>query len=167
MLLADARQRAGLSVTELARRAGTSRPTLSAYEHGRVSPRLDTVERILSAAGQSLRLVRRPRWREVAVGRGRITHVPDVLPRLEVCDALAVVGLPLHVDWSSRDRTVDLADRPQRLRAYEAILREGRRRDVERYVDGALLVEAWDDLVLPRSIRDAWQSVIDEARGHG
>lgn len=107
---------------------------MSAYEHGRVSPTLDTVERILSAAGQSLRLVRRPRWREAPVGRGRITHLPDLLPR---------------------------------LRAYEAILREGRRRDVERYIDGALLVEAWDDLVLPRDVRAAWQSVIDEARGQG
>jgi DNA-binding XRE family transcriptional regulator len=37
-LLAQARHAAGLSQGELARRAHTSRPTLSAYEHGRKSP---------------------------------------------------------------------------------------------------------------------------------
>jgi transcriptional regulator with XRE-family HTH domain len=166
-LLTEARERAGLSRAELARRSATSRPTLSAYEHGRVSPTIDTFERVLAATGHHLEIIRSPEWREVPVGRGRGAHVPDDLPRLATNDAVATVELPLHLDWSSRDRTVDLADRRQRLRAYEAILREGRPADIERYIDGALLVDAWEDLVLPRFIRTAWQSVIDQARGHG
>jgi hypothetical protein len=79
-----------------------------------------------------------------------------------VREALGLVELPIHLDWSRRDRTVDLADRRQRQRAYEAILREGRPDDIEAYVDGALLVDSWNELVLPRAIRSAWQPLIDE-----
>ncbi|MGH3566862.1 MAG: helix-turn-helix transcriptional regulator [Pseudonocardia sp.] len=53
-MLAQARQRAGISQDELAKRAGTSRPTLSAYEHGHRSPTLRTASRILAAAGFEL-----------------------------------------------------------------------------------------------------------------
>jgi transcriptional regulator with XRE-family HTH domain len=42
---------AGLSVRELAARAGTSHPTLIAYEQGRKVPRADTRDRIIRAAG--------------------------------------------------------------------------------------------------------------------
>ena len=46
-----ARRRSGLSSRALARRAGTSHATLLAYEAGRKTPRVDTLERILRAAG--------------------------------------------------------------------------------------------------------------------
>jgi hypothetical protein len=39
--------------------------------------------------------------------------------------------------------------------------REGTANDLLRYVDGALLVDLWDELVLPHEIRAAWQPVID------
>lgn len=166
-LLTEARERSGLTRAELARRSATSRPTLSAYEHGRVSPTLDTFARVVAATGHRLEVVRVPQWSEVAFGRGRVAHVPDELPRLATHDAVATVELPLHLDWSSRDRSVDLSQRQPRLRAYETILREGRPVDIEQYVDGVLLVDAWDDLVLPRPIRVAWQPVIDQPRRHG
>jgi hypothetical protein len=35
--------------------------------------------------------------------------------------------------------------------------------DIKGCLDGALLVDLWTDLVLPREIRDAWQPVIDGA----
>ncbi len=35
--------------------------------------------------------------------------------------------------------------------------------DLLRYVDGLLLVDLWDELVLPREVRGAWQPVIDTA----
>lgn len=50
-LLLRARTRAGLSLRQLARRAGTSHATLSAYEHGRKVPTVETLDRILRAAG--------------------------------------------------------------------------------------------------------------------
>jgi len=50
-ILRDARRRSGLSLRVLARRAGTSHSTLAAYESGRVTPTVDTLDRIVRAAG--------------------------------------------------------------------------------------------------------------------
>ncbi len=55
-LIKLARHDAGLSQRELARRAGTSQATLSAYEVGRKSPSFDTLVRIIRATGQDLRV---------------------------------------------------------------------------------------------------------------
>ena len=51
LLIADARRTAGLSLRALAARAGTSHATISAYEAGRVTPNVETLDRILRAAG--------------------------------------------------------------------------------------------------------------------
>jgi transcriptional regulator with XRE-family HTH domain len=165
VLLSEARELAGLSKAALAERAGTSRPTLSAYEHGRVSPTLETAERILAATGHRLAIASIPRWREVDVGRGRTAAVSDRLPDLPVRGALRAFVMPLHLDWSRPGRTVDLADRRQRARAYEVVLREGRPVDIESIVDGALLVDLWDELVLPKRLRTLWQPLVDQVRG--
>ena len=53
-LLREARRRAGLSQAALARRAGTSQPTLSAYERGLKDPSAATLDRLLAAAGTAL-----------------------------------------------------------------------------------------------------------------
>lgn len=164
-LLSDAREAAGLSKTDLAERARTSRSTLSAYEHGRVSPTLDTAERILAAAGHRLTAAPVLRWHDVELGGGRTAAVPDRLPDLPAREAVRRFEMPLHLDWSRPGRAVDLSDRRQRARAYEAVLREGRPEDIESIVDGALLVDLWDDLVLPRRLRTVWQPLIDEAVG--
>ena len=55
-LIKLARHDAGLSQRELALRAGTSQATLSAYETGRKSPSLETLTRIVRAAGSDLRI---------------------------------------------------------------------------------------------------------------
>jgi transcriptional regulator with XRE-family HTH domain len=52
--LRAARRRAGLSLRALAERAGTSHATLVAYEAGTKIPRVDTLTRILRAAGFAL-----------------------------------------------------------------------------------------------------------------
>ena len=49
--LRRARLDARLSLRALAERAGTSHATLAAYEAGRTIPRVDTLDRILRAAG--------------------------------------------------------------------------------------------------------------------
>ena len=82
-------------------------------------------------------------------------------PLLPISRAFATVELTLHLDWSSADRTVDLADRRQRARCYEIVLREGTPDDIETYIEGALLVELWSELVVPADIRSAWQQIID------
>ena len=55
--------------------------------------------------------------------------------------------------------------RADRARVYEIVLQEGRPADILAYVDGALLVDLWDDLVLPRAVRSAWAPVIQPSRG--
>lgn len=72
--------------------------------------------------------------------------------------------LPLHLNWSQPDRRFDLRDRRDRARVYEIVLREGGPDDVLAYVDGVLLIDLWDELVLPRDIRQAWSEVVDQAR---
>lgn len=159
-LLTQARGAARLSQGALAEAAGTSRPTLSAYEHGRKSPTLDTAWRIVGVAGFELALAAKVEFVEVAADRARRIMVPTALPRLLLNDALATVELPLHLNWSDRGRRYDLRDRRQRARVYEIVLREGGPADVLAYVDGALLVDLWDELVLPLAVRAAWNAVI-------
>lgn len=159
-VIEQAREAAGLSQDALARRAGTSRPTLSAYEHERKSPTLATAARIIAAAGFDLTITPQIEFRELATDRGRSIQVPSALPRLAVDQAFATVELPLHLNWSDRGRHYDLRDRRQRARVYEIVLREGGTDDVLAYLDGALLVDLWADLVLPAAIRAAWQPVV-------
>src|SRR5665811_831905 len=78
--------------------------------------------------------------------------VPTRLPRLNLDDALATVELPLYLNWSDHGRTFNLRDRRQRARVYEIVLREGGPADVLAYIDGALLVDLWDKLVLPVAV---------------
>ena len=163
-LLERARHQAGLSRSELARRAGASRPTLAAYAAGTKNPNLATAERIIRAAGFDLELVPRPVFREAAVGHGHAIYVPAILPRLAVDRALGRVRLPLHLNWSHPGREFDLSDRRQRARVYEIVLREGTGQDISDYVDGALLVDLWPDLILPAGLRRAWQPLIDTIR---
>ena len=69
-LLEQARVSSGMTQDELARRAGTSRPTLSAYEHGRKSPTVATFARILPR--------RDGNWQH-----SRTCHSPSSHPRAE------------------------------------------------------------------------------------
>lgn len=86
---------AGLSLRQLAARAGTSHATLIAYEQGRKVPRADTRDRIIRAAGYVATPVG-PRRRvvtdngnAVAVELTDVLGLADVLPsrRAEQLDA--------------------------------------------------------------------------------
>ena len=59
-ILQTARERAGLSRREAARRAHTSASTLAAYEAGRSIPSVETLERVLAALGSQLEVSLRP-----------------------------------------------------------------------------------------------------------
>lgn len=62
------RTSAGLSQQSLADAAGTSQPTVAAYEAGRVTPNVDTFVRLLEACGFTIDVVRdleTPRWTRV------------------------------------------------------------------------------------------------------
>lgn len=62
-----------------------------------------------------------------------------------------------------RGRRYDLRDPRRRARVYEIVLREGGPQDVLAYIDGVLLVDLWDELVVPRAVRTAWHPVVTGA----
>ncbi len=94
--------------------------------------------------------------------RGRAILVPDRLPQLRPEQALATVEVPVTVNWSQPGRVFRLSERGDRARVYELVLREGSADDLLRYVDGALLVDLWNELVLPRAVRAAWAPLIEQ-----
>jgi transcriptional regulator with XRE-family HTH domain len=53
-LIRTVRRRRGLTQSDLARRAGTSQPVVSAYEHGRRDPTYGTLRRLVEAGGERL-----------------------------------------------------------------------------------------------------------------
>jgi transcriptional regulator with XRE-family HTH domain len=59
--LRTARRRAGLSLRVLATRADTSHSTLAAYEAGRKVPTVDTLDRVVRAAGYEAGIELTPR----------------------------------------------------------------------------------------------------------
>jgi transcriptional regulator with XRE-family HTH domain len=60
VLMRDARRAAGLSQRALARRAGTSQPAIARYEGGIATPSWETLQRLVAACGQRLRLDAEP-----------------------------------------------------------------------------------------------------------
>jgi transcriptional regulator with XRE-family HTH domain len=75
-ILRRARLRSGLTLRALAARAETSHSALAAYEAARVTPTVETFERVLSAAGFTASLSLTPR---VATDNARGEELIDVL----------------------------------------------------------------------------------------
>lgn len=96
--------------------------------------------------------------------QARPVAVPDDLHDPSVARATGRIELPLHIRWSGPPITYDLADRADRARVYEQVLREGTEGDVRFYVEADHLLELWDELVLPPYVRRAWAGWL---RRHG
>ena len=62
----------------------------------------------------------------------------------------------MHIRWSGPPVTYDLANRADRVRVYEQVLREGSEDDVRFYIEADELRELFDELVLPPPVRRAW-----------
>jgi transcriptional regulator with XRE-family HTH domain len=94
-LVRNARRRAGLSQRALARAAGVPHSTVARIELGRLSPRTDTLERLLRASGRTL--ATEPTLGE-GVDRSQIRELLRLTPgeraRLAVADAAAFDVLP-------------------------------------------------------------------------
>ncbi len=60
-LIRSARTCAGLSLRDMAARAGTSHATIAAYEAGRVTPSVETLDRIVRACGFGIETSLSPR----------------------------------------------------------------------------------------------------------
>jgi transcriptional regulator with XRE-family HTH domain len=59
-LIKAVRRRNGLTQADLAQRAGTSQPVISAYERGRRDPSYETLRRLVEAGGERLKLEASP-----------------------------------------------------------------------------------------------------------
>jgi hypothetical protein len=70
--------------------------------------------------------------------------------------ALATVDLPVTVNWLQPGRVFRLSEGCRSGSDFQAGAGGGSADDLSRYVDGALLVDLWDELVLPRAVRAAW-----------
>jgi transcriptional regulator with XRE-family HTH domain len=68
-VLRRGRDGAGLTLRQLARQAATSHSTLAAYEAGRVSPTVETLDRVARAAGYDLTIELTPRVSDPDRGR--------------------------------------------------------------------------------------------------
>jgi len=72
--------------------------------------------------------------------------------------AEGTVELPLHLFWSSPDRTFDLGRLGARRSLYETVLREASSSgDLAAYLDGGTLIRSWAELHLPKGVRRAWE----------
>jgi len=95
----------------------------------------------------------------------QVPAVPDDLDIADVEKVSGVVELPLHIRWSGPPLRYDLADRRQRARVYEQVLREGNEDDVRRFIRADELVDLWDEVVLLRHVRRAWAEWLKRHRG--
>lgn len=159
-LLEAARLSRGLTQEAVARRSGTSQPTLSAYERGTKSPTVNVARRILNVLGFDLGLTPRVSFYEVRHGRSTYA-VPDQLWRLAPNDCF----VPFNVPSQSGQQRFDPVDRSSRLTAYLWLLEHGDETQLFTHLDGALLVDLWPELVphLPAELRDAWSPLVAQA----
>jgi transcriptional regulator with XRE-family HTH domain len=77
-MLRSARRQAGLTQRELAARAGVPQTTVGRVEAGLITPRVDTLERLLRATGQELSVTPRP---GSGVDRSQIHRLLRLTPR--------------------------------------------------------------------------------------
>jgi hypothetical protein len=96
-LLRQVRLANGLTQRELAQRAGTSQPVVSAYEHDRRDPTFCTLHRLLAAAGAQLRLESRPRP-EIEPAADEKEHGRRLLEVLSLADAVPLRPRPAILD---------------------------------------------------------------------
>lgn len=157
------REQAGLTITEVAHRAGTSRTTLSAYEHGHKSPTTATLQRILTALNAKLTITASPTFTTHIGHRGKPFHVPSTLPTLPLDQAVRHIEMPIRLAWSGQKRSRNLALRDDRKFVYRQVIEEGSAQDILTYIDGRFLVDLWDDMPIAPAIQKHWEPLIDQA----
>jgi transcriptional regulator with XRE-family HTH domain len=96
-LLRSTRLANGLTQAELARRAHTSQPVISAYEHDRRDPTLGTLRRLIAAGGGRLRIENRP-MPELPPPLDIEEHARRLVDVLSLADAIPVRARPVVLD---------------------------------------------------------------------
>ena len=89
-LIQAVRRRRGLTQAELAARAGTSQPVVSAYEHGRRDPTFTTLAKLVAAGGETLRIDAAVPMPELPPARDAREHARRLADVLSLADAIPV-----------------------------------------------------------------------------
>jgi transcriptional regulator with XRE-family HTH domain len=84
----EVRRRQGLTQQQLARRAGTSQPVISAYEHGRRDPGYAMLRKLVEAAGERLRVDAVPPGPDLPPPADAEEHARRLLDVLSLADAV-------------------------------------------------------------------------------
>jgi transcriptional regulator with XRE-family HTH domain len=158
-----ARRVSGLSQAELARRGGTSQATISAYERGLKTPSLNVAARLLDVMGCELMLHVRIDFEQYHPEGIVPFWAPNLLWRVPTPDCFDTLRIPDLLQQTSQTEW-NLADRTDRRRAYEILIRRGLPQQMIRWLDGALLVDLWEALDLPDPVRKVWLPAIAAAR---
>jgi transcriptional regulator with XRE-family HTH domain len=87
-LIVAVRRRGGLTQAELARRAGTSQPVVSAYERGHRDPTYTTLRRLVEAGGERLQLSANAYRSDLRPADGPREHAARLVDVLSLADAL-------------------------------------------------------------------------------
>lgn len=158
-LLRSARVARRMTQETVARLAGTSQATLSAYERGAKSPSLAVTERILYALGYRLDIRDVVTFHTLAINDdGWTIHVPDRLWRVDPphCFLDIVIG----------GRGYDPSDSRQRVEAYVLLLEHADQQKIFNHVDAALLVASWSAISkrLREPVRRAWAPLVRDAQ---
>ena len=90
MIIQGVRRRQGLTQAELARRAGTSQPVVSAYEHGRRDPSYATLRKLVEAGGERLQVDAVPATSDLVPPADLEEHARRLLDVLSLADAIPV-----------------------------------------------------------------------------
>ena len=87
-LLRALRRRHGLTQAELAQRAGTSQPVISAYERGQRDPTYRTLQKLVAAAGEALVVDASPPIGDLPPPADLDDHARRLLDVLSLADAM-------------------------------------------------------------------------------
>jgi transcriptional regulator with XRE-family HTH domain len=87
-LLKAVRRRQGLTQADLARRAGTSQPVISAYERGHRDPTFGTLRKLVAAGGEELQVGAAPPPSDLPPPADIHEHARRLLDVLSLADAI-------------------------------------------------------------------------------
>lgn len=93
-LIQRVRRRRGLTQVELAVRARTSQPVISAYEHGHRDPTLKTLRKLVEAGGEQLVVDARMPSPGIAPCRDVLEHARRLADVLSLADAIPLRHRP-------------------------------------------------------------------------
>jgi transcriptional regulator with XRE-family HTH domain len=90
LLIQAVRRRNGLTQRDLANRAGTSQPVISAYEHGRRDPTYETLRKLIEAGGEQLQLSAATWQSDLPRAADAHEHAARLIDVLSLADAIPV-----------------------------------------------------------------------------